>query len=97
MLNKKKDSKAEIVSMLDHINTKLCKGKMVLQTGLDQSIEEQFTEAQQELRQKMYQLLEYSEISVEEVFLLGNIKKNLNTESRRASMYRGVSANGKKW
>ena len=46
MLNKKKDSKAEIVSMLDHINIKLCKEKMVPQTGLDETIEEQFTDTQ---------------------------------------------------
>jgi len=83
--------------MLDHIYSKLCTEKMVPQTSLDESIEQQFNETQQALRQKMFELLQSSEINVEEVFLLGNIKKNLNTGSRRASMYRGVSANGKKW
>ena len=83
--------------MLDHIYSKLCKEKMMDHTCLDESIEEQFTDTQRALRQKMFELLRSSDIDVEEVFLLGNIKKNLNTGSRRASMYRGVSANGKKW
>ena len=63
-----------------------------------QEIEEDFSEQEQTIRAILLQLLIDAKINDQEIFLIGNANKNCKPrKSRRASKFRGVSLNGRKW